>query len=233
MQKALEVICLVSSETDRVILFHSASGKDSIALLNLMAPSFREIVCVYMYLIKDLSHINRYLNYATSTYPNVRFVQVPHYGLGSYIKTGYMGCKQNPVQKKFTMSDITEGIRQKYGVQWAFFGFKQSDSMNRRIMLRGDDYELQAINRKTMKCYPLSAYHNQDVLAYIKRNGLITPECYSKGGQSSGTNITDIDYLLYLRQNYPDDLNRVLSQFPLVERLLFEHDYDKKEPENK
>ena len=83
MQKAIEVIRLVSSETDRVILFHSASGKDSIALLNLMAPYFREIVCVYMYLVKDLAHINRYLNYAINKYPNARFVQVPHYGLGS------------------------------------------------------------------------------------------------------------------------------------------------------
>lgn len=232
MQKAIEVIRLVSSETDRVILFHSASGKDSIALLNLMAPYFREIVSVYMYLVKDLAHINRYLNYAINKYPNVRFVQVPHYGLGSYIKTGYMGCRQNPKQKKFKMSDITEAIREKYGIQWAFFGFKQSDSMNRRIMLRGDDYELQAINRKTMKCYPLSPYHNQDVLAYIKRNDLITPECYGKGGQSSGTNITDINYLLYLRENYPSDLQKVFAQFPLSERLLFEHDYGKEESEN-
>ena len=232
MQKALEAIRLIAAETDGVILFHSASGKDSIALLDLMAPHFREIVCVYMYLVKDLSHINRYLNYAVAKYPNARFVQVPHYGLGSYIQTGYMGCRQNPRQKKFSMSDITEAIRQRYGIQWAFFGFKQSDSMNRRIMLRGEEYELQAINRKTMKCYPLSSYHNSDVLAYIKEKNLIAPERYGNKGQSSGTNITDIDYLLYLRQNYPNDLKRVFAQFPLTERLLFEHDYGKKETEN-
>ena len=232
MQKALEAIRLIAAETDGVILFHSASGKDSIALLDLMASHFREIVCVYMYLVKDLSHINRYLNYAVAKYTNARFVQVPHYGLGSYIQTGYMGCRQNPRQKKFSMSDITEAIRQRYGIQWAFFGFKQSDSMNRRIMLRGEEYELQAINRKTMKCYPLSSYHNSDVLAYIKDKNLIAPERYGNKGQSSGTNITDIDYLLYLRQNYPNDLKRVFAQFPLAERLLFEHDYGKKETEN-
>lgn len=233
MQKAIEAIRMVAAETDRAILFHSASGKDSIALLNLMVPHFREIVCVYMYLVKDLSHINRYLNYATSKYPNARFVQVPHYGLGSYIQTGYMGCRQNPKQKKFSMTDITEAIRQRYGIQWAFFGFKQSDSMNRRIMLRGKEYELQAINRKTMKCYPLSSYHNNDVLAYIKDKNLITPERYGNKGQSSGTNITDLDYLLYLRANYPSDLERVLAQFPYVERLLFEYDYGKENVENK
>ena len=86
MQKALEAIRLIAAETDGVILFHSASGKDSIALLDLMASHFREIVCVYMYLVKDLSHINRYLNYAVAKYTNARFVQVPHYGLGSYIR---------------------------------------------------------------------------------------------------------------------------------------------------
>ena len=105
-----------------------------------------------------------------------------------------MGCRQNPKQKKFSMTDITEAIRLRYGIQWAFFGFKQSDSMNRRIMLRGKEYELQAINRKTMKCYPLSSYHNNDVLAYIKDKNLITPERYGNKGQSSGTNITDLDW---------------------------------------
>ena len=84
MQKAIEAIRMVAAETDRAILFHSASGKDSIALLDLMVPHFREIVCVYMYLVKDLSHINRYLNYAVSKYPNARFVQVPHYGLDPF-----------------------------------------------------------------------------------------------------------------------------------------------------
>ena len=232
MEKAINVIRKIAAITDKAVLFHSATGKDSIALLHMMHPYFKEILCVFMYAVKDLEHINRYIGWAQRRYKNVRFVQIPHMAVYSEIRTGFLGCRQDPNQKLYSLSDLTDIVRVRYNIPWAFFGFKQSDSMNRRIMLRGDDYELQAINRKTMKCYPLSPYHNQDVLAYIKRNDLITPECYGKGGQSSGTNITDINYLLYLRENYPSDLQKVFAQFPLSERLLFEHDYGKEESEN-
>ncbi len=221
MDRAINVIDRVAKETDRVILFHSASGKDSIALLDLLASRFKYVVCAYMYIVKDLHHINRYINYAINKYPNVEFVQIPHFALASYRKIGYMGCAKNEKQSKLTMAKLTDIVREKYGIEWAFFGFKQSDSLNRRTMLR--TYDDDAINWKNKKCYPLSCYKNKDILKYIDRNNLIKPEGYGHG-QSVGTNISDIDYLLWLRENFPNDLNRVLIEFPLVERLIFEYD---------
>lgn len=226
MRQASDIIKGVSEETKRAILFHSASGKDSIALLDLMAPYFDEIACVFMYIVPELEHIGRYINYATSKYPNVRFYHVPHFALSTYIKTGYMGCRENPDQKLVRLSDITDSVREQLGIEWAFFGFKQTDSMNRRLMLR--TYRDDAICDEMKKCYPLSQYKNSDVLEYIDHHGLIWPEQYGKG-QSAGTDITDINYLLFLRENYPGDLEKVLAMFPLVGRLLFEYDYKKEE----
>ena len=125
MKQAIEIIKIIAGKTDKVILFHSASGKDSIALLDLLHPYFREIICVYMYIVKDLQHINRYLNYAQNKYHNAKFIQVPHYTLGGDIKRGYLGIKQNPKQREYTLADITELVRQKTGLEWCFFGFKQ------------------------------------------------------------------------------------------------------------
>lgn len=224
MEKAINIIKAIAERTDRVILFHSASGKDSIALLDLIAPYFKKVVCVYMYVIKDLSHINRYINYACNKYPNVKYVQIPHFALYSYRRIGYMGCEKNEKQKLYNMAQLTDIVREKYNIEWAFFGFKQSDSMNRRLMLR--TYEMNGINEAQKKCYPLSEYKNSDVLAYINKAGLIKPEKYGKS-QSSGTDITDINYLLFLRGEFPHDLNKVLSDFPLVERKLFEYDYER------
>lgn len=221
MTRATEIIDEVAKQTDRVILFHSASGKDSIALLNLLAPKFKEVVCAYMYIVKDLRHINRYISYAVSKYPNVKFVQVPHFALASYRKVGYMGCAKNGKQKQLTMAKLTDIVRERYGIDWAFFGFKQSDSLNRRTMLR--TYEDEAINWKNKKCYPLSSYKNKDILAYIDQNDLIKPERYGNA-QSAGTNISDMDYLSWLRENFPQDLQKILKEFPLVERLIFEYD---------
>ena len=221
MIKATEIIEKVAKETDRVILFHSASGKDSIALLNLISPKFKEVECAYMYVVKDLQHINRYISYAVNKYPNIRFVQIPHFALASYRKNGYMGCARNKKQKQLTMAKLTDIVRERYNIEWAFFGFKQSDSLNRRTMLR--TYGDEAINWKSKKCYPLSSYKNKDVLAYIDRENIIKPERYGNA-QSAGTNISDMDYLLWLRDNFPQDLQKVLKEFPLVERLIFEYD---------
>lgn len=228
MKRASSIIEKIAGKSDEVILFHSASGKDSMALLDLLAPHFKRILCVYMYVVKDLRHINRYVRYAERKYPNAQFVQVPHFALGSYKRLGCMGHEKDDSARLLQLTDVANAIRERFGIEWAFFGFKKSDSMNRRLML--STYEDEAINEKNKACYPLSSYKNSDVRDYIKRNGLITPECYGKG-QSAGTNITDLDYLLFLRKNFPDDLAKVLASFPLSERILFEHDYEKNQAE--
>ena len=222
MQRAIGAIRHVASLTDRAVLFHSASGKDSIALLDLMSPHFKEIVCVYMYVVKDLDHIGRYVSWAQGRYPNARFVQIPHYAVFSYIKTGFLGCAKNPGQKKYTLGELTDCMRERLGIEWAFFGFKKTDGLNRRLMLQG--YRDETINESTKKCYPLSTYRNADVLHYIGEHDLIRPENYGGAHQSSGTDITSPDYLLYLREHYPDDLKRVYTSYPMAERILFDLD---------
>lgn len=222
MKKAESIIKRIASVTDRAVLFHSASGKDSIALTDLIAPHFREVICVYMYMIKDMEHINHYIAWGQNRYPSVRFVQVPHYSVYTYIKNGFLGCKQNPKQKQWTLAEITDKIRERYGIEWAFFGFKQSDSLNRRLMLR--TYTDEAICEKTRKCYPLSPYKNKDILHYIEEHHLIRPETYGGEYQSTGCDITDVHYLLYLREKYPNDLHRLYEIYPMAERILFEYD---------
>lgn len=221
MDKAKKIVKLIAARSREVMLFHSGSGKDSIALLDLCYPLFDRIVCVYMYIVPNLGHINRYINYACRKYPKIEFIQVPHYALFSYYKTGYLGCEKRKI-RQYNLAQLTDILRQKYSIEWACYGFKQSDGMNRRLMLR--TYEQNAICEKTKKFFPLSEYKNADVLVYIQQQGLITPERYGKT-QSSGTNISDLNYLLFLRENHPQDLKKVMAEFPMVERILFEYDY--------
>lgn len=70
LDRAKEIIMDVAKETGEVILFHSLSGKDSIVLLDLLYPHFKRVFCVYMYLVKDLEHINQFYMYAKSKYPS-------------------------------------------------------------------------------------------------------------------------------------------------------------------
>lgn len=120
MSKATDIIKRVAEQTDRILLFHSATGKDSIAMLDLCAPYFKEIVCVFMYVVPNLQCVNRYIRWAESTYPNARFIQCPHFNVSSYVKYGYLGCATNPKQKLLSLANITDIAREKTGIQWAF-----------------------------------------------------------------------------------------------------------------
>lgn len=222
LDRAKEVIDVVAKETDEIILFHSLSGKDSITLLDLCYPKFKRVVCVYMYVVKGLRHMEEYYRYAKNKYPNVEFIQVPHYALYSYIKYGYMGCKKNPKQRLWKLSDIAEKVKAQTGIQWTCYGFKQSDGLNRRLTLRSYKDGLMAISWKTKKFYPLSTYKNADVLEYIGANHLKTPEAYGGKGQSCGTDISDLNYHLYLYKNYPDDLERIYAVFPQARVVLLD-----------
>lgn len=220
LKRAREIIDDVSKETDSILLFHSLSGKDSIVLLDLCYMKFKRVVVVFMYLVKDLEHIMRYYNYAKAKYPNIEFVQVPHYALFNYIKTGYMGIKQNTRQRQWTLADITEKLREKLGVEWACYGFKQSDSLNRRLMLRSYTDGKEAINWKTKKFYPLSTYKNKEILDFILDHRLKNPELCGTNKQSSGVDIEDIEYQKYLKELYPADLEKIYKVFPMARIVM-------------
>ena len=220
LKRAREIIDDVSKETDSILLFHSLSGKDSIVLLDLCYKKFKRVVVVFMYLVKDLEHIMRYYYYAKAKYPNIEFVQVPHYALFNYIKTGYMGIKQNTKQRQWTLADITEKLREKIGVEWACYGFKQSDSLNRRLMLRSYTDGKEAINWMTKKFYPLSTCKNKEILDFILDHHLKNPEVCGTNKQSSGVDIEDVEYQKYLKELYPADLEKIYKVFPMARIVM-------------
>lgn len=211
----------VAKEIDSVILFHSANGKDSIALLDMIYPHFKKVVCVFMYMVKDLEHIQIYINYAKRKYPKIEFIQVPHYVLSQYIRIGMMGIRTDPTQRIYQLNHIVSMVKKNTGIDWAIFGFKQSDGLNRRLMLRG--YEDEAINRGTKNAYPLSKYKNKDILAYIKHRRLIPPTVYGHG-QSQGNDVTSLAFLMYCKWNFPNDYKKIISIFPDGERIVFEYE---------
>ena len=181
-----------------------------------------------MYSVKDLDHVNKYIGWAQRRYKNARFIQIPHMAVYSEQRIGFLGCEQNPNQKLYSLSELTDIVRVRYNIPWAFFGFKMSDSFKRRLMLRNytpdkGDYDLQAINYKSKKAYPLSVYKNSDVLRYIEDNGLIRPEKYGLIGQSNGCDPSNVEYLLCLEKNSPGDLQKVYTVYPQAERLMFNY----------
>jgi len=179
-----------------VILFHSATGKDSIALIDMLHKKNTEITPVFMYLVKNLEYENKYIQWAENKY-NVTFIQIPHYALLSYIKYGYMGIKKDESVPKLTIAKLDEKIRKKTNIKCSVYGFKKNDGLTRRFMLNDCP---TGINEKTNKVYPLMDMSNKDVLMYIADNNLISPFVYNKNKQSSGCDISDPTFLIYMKK---------------------------------
>lgn len=211
MNKPEYILNEIRKETDSVILFSSLTGKDSILLTHYCAKTFDHVVSVFMYVVKDLDHVAKYQKFFESNYPNITFYHVPHFTLSWHIRRGFMGIKKDPEQKKYQLADIDQAMREKTGVQWSVYGMKQFDGLNRRLQLR--QYELSAICRKSQKVYPLSELSNNQVLSLITLNKLPMPVLYNSD-RSQSQDIADPQYLAWLFNNYPSDLEKTFEAFP-------------------
>ena len=218
LQRTRERVARIASvQGDTCILFCSL-GKDSIVLLDLVHPYYRRVICVYMYFVKDLEHINRWIRWVQTTYPHVEFVQVPHWNLTYVLRSG-MYCVPDSGVKLMKLRDVVESIRETYGRYPVYLGMKMADGMNRRLMLRG--YEGEDYTHQGM-CYPLAEWTQKDILAYMRQRRLPEPVRYSlKASNGIGFNI---ECLLWMRERFPQDLRKFFKAFPFAERELFEYD---------
>ncbi|MCQ2257845.1 MAG: phosphoadenosine phosphosulfate reductase family protein [Bacteroidaceae bacterium] len=217
MEQTHRTIDAVRVSSDSVIVFCSL-GKDSLVTLDLIYPKFNRIVCVFMYFVPHLEHIENWVNWVKTRYPKVEFMQVPHWNL-SYILRGGLYCVPNPKVKLIKLADVIKAIRLKTGIGIALLGMKKADGMNRRLMLKGYEGENYIHNGCA---YPLADWTQKDVLAYMKQAQLPEPIRYSLKA-SSGTGF-NIDCFLWLRENFPQDLQTIYKVFPMSERILFEYD---------
>lgn len=215
-----QIINELKTRTDEVILFHSGTGKDSIMLLDLCSKNFKKVYCVFMYIVKGLEYENKYINWALNNYSNIEFIQTPHYAIYSFIKNGYLGIKKDAAQKKCTIGKIDAEMREKTNVNYSVYGFKKIDGITRRFMLNEC---AKGINEKSNKSYPLMDLKNREVLNYISDNRLIPPFNYGTSKPSSGCDISTPEFLYYLEQTYPRDLQKIFTQFPMAQAILFKY----------
>jgi len=220
VEQAEQSIDRIREKTDTAILFCSF-GKDSLVMLDLVAPKFNKVICVFMYFVKGLEHIEKYIRWATSKYDNIVIEQYPHWNLTYLMRSGLF-CTRNPNVKLLKLSDVNTAVCKKHNVKYSFFGMKKADGMNRRLML--NTYEN---NENNGMVYPLADWKKKDVMAYIKLHKIPEPVMYSK--KASGGCGFNIECFLYLRENYPQDLMKILQAFPMSEKLLYDYDNKQKQ----
>lgn len=218
IESATKVIDCIAEKTDSAMLMCSL-GKDSIVTLDLMYPKFKRIICVFMYFVKGLEHIERWVRWVQAKYPKVEFVQIPHWNL-TYLLRGGLYSVPNPNIKLMKLGDVIRSLRIQYDVYYTFLGMKKADGMNRNLMLKG--YEVQGYENDGL-VYPLADWNQKTVLAYMRQHRLPEPVRYSlKASSGVGFNL---DCMLWLEKYCPSDLQKIYKVFPMSERVLYEHNY--------
>lgn len=206
----------IREKSDSSILFLSM-GKDSLVLLDFIYSKFDRIVCIFMYFVPDLEHINRWAKWVKSKYPKIELVQIPHWNLTYILRSG-MYCVPNPRVKLLKLNDVVKSMRLKYGIYYTFVGMKKADGMNRRLMLKR--YEPAYENKGLV--YPLADWTQKDILSYLRQKGLPTPVRY--GNKASNGIGFNLDCFLWLRERFPQDLEKIYRAFPMSRRILFKYD---------
>lgn len=227
MPTPLEILQNVRKQTDKIILFSSLNGKDSILLTDMCCKIFDHVVSVYLYTVKDLAHIEAFKEAHGKRYKNITFIDKPHFALYGYQKSGWMGYKGFEKLKRRTLSQIAQDVKEEIGIEWACFGFKRSDGLQRRLMMMElEKNGTPSINLKTKNVYPIEQWKNGHVLTYIDRMRLARPTVYDPKHQSQGVTPGDLNFLLWCKNNCPEDYKKVLKEFPEAETIIFENEYE-------
>ena len=104
MTSVLDAIAEVGRETTSANVFISF-GKDSLALLDLLYPHFETLIAVFMSFVPGLEHIEKYRRWCAVRYPNVKWLEVPHWNL-SYIRRSGMYCEPEPELRLKKLADV-------------------------------------------------------------------------------------------------------------------------------
>lgn len=219
----MNIIRSIRKETDTVVLFYSAGGKDGIALLDILSGVFNKVICYYMYLIPDLDHIQPYIKWAKDHYKNVEVRQIKHYQRDYFDSFGFFK-EPNQSIKPRKIGDVEQEVRDETGIKYAFSGMKGVDGYMKRMRLKGF-CKSGYITEKGM-VYPLAIWTNKEVLQYIRTKNLIQPFVYKEKDVSQGFSI-DLDMMILMKSKYPNDYQRIIKEFPYSEKLIF--DYEKKQ----
>lgn len=226
---AMQVIRSIREKTDTAVLFYSAGGKDGIALLDMLAGVFDKVICYYMYLIPNLDHIQPYIKWAETRYPNVEIRQIKHYQRDFFDSFGFFKEPDEGVKPR-KIGDIEQAVREETGIKYGFSGMKGVDGYMKRMRLKMFA-KTGYVTEKGM-VYPLALWTNKEVLQYIKSRNLISPFVYDANAISQGFGI-DLNTMLLMRNKYPRDYQRILKEFPYSEKLIFDYEREQNQTSRK
>lgn len=204
METSIKYMAQVLKDEPVLVLF--SGGKDSIVTLDLCFKYFRkeQLQVVHYYFVPGLSIKERILTWYENRY-DIKIQREPD-SKTIALQVG---------KKSYKQADQEAVIRRKYSVKYLAQGIRKQDSMARRGMLANLP---GGIDERNGKIYPVADWTTKQIFAYIKLNKLMIPVEYSMGAKRDFY-IPDAAGMLMLKNNFPEDYEKVISVFPQLESM--------------
>jgi 3'-phosphoadenosine 5'-phosphosulfate sulfotransferase (PAPS reductase)/FAD synthetase len=224
--------------TDRILSFLKEKqpvslgfslGKDSAVCLDLMLRSKIEVYPIYFYTVPDLEFVEKGIRKFEDHY-KIKIIQLPHPMLydavrkGDFLPPHHVKGLQSLELPKVGFEDIAQIYFEHEGinVEWDVAGMKQSDSFNRRMVIR----KYGCINEEARKVYLVYNFRDREIWKYMLNNRVPIIDDYKLFGRSfDGLNY---QYLVPIKKHYPDDYKRIIEMFPLAEMEILRYEYSQR-----
>lgn len=202
-----DVIKTQASVTDSVIVAFSG-GKESIVTLDLCFRYFKTVKPFFMYICPNLSFQEKTLQWYERKY-QTEITRLPHMDVSEFFHYGSF----RPPDYSFpivSINDIYQYMRITTDVWWISAGERIDDSIVRRAMMKKSG----SIDVQRGRFYPVSAWKKKEIMAYIKYHNLYLSPDSRKLGFSFRS--LDGNELLMVKQNFPDDYQKILHLYPFA-----------------
>lgn len=194
---SLKKICTLKEP----IIVCFSTGRDSVVMLDLMMKNYTgDMKFVYYYFVPGLEYKERLLRYYEKKY-GIEILRRPSWGTLSYLQG-----------KKVEQGDVMKATRKELGLTYIALGMRRSESLTRRGILAG----ITDIDEKFKYFYPIIDFTQKQVEAYVRMNNLVVGEEY-KNGFKHDLSVVDSYGLLYIKNQYPNDYDKIIKTFPKLE----------------
>ena len=208
----------IRERTDKIIVGVSG-GKDSLVVADLCNKYFKgEIHFFFLYFILGLECEEKYVRFIEKKYRKTVH-RLLHPSISDYLRGSYMRNRTVATDSmpRLRWNDVEAVIRSRTGADWLAYGHRISDSLHRRGMIMSD----KGILEKPRRSYPIWDWSPREVFGYLRSNRIPIPGMFGAGVQNtSGISPSSPECILYLKEHYPADYDKMISVFPRMETII-------------
>lgn len=225
--KGRELLDLARQERGDTVLL-SFSGKDSLACWLYLLENDFKVIPYHLDQIPGLSWVNQNIAYYEQ-YFGQHIIRLPHPHFWQYLnefhyqppdRVAKIRTLDFPDYDFYQIEDLICQVRD-IPKPWPFaaIGMRSADSLARMRMIQ----QMGALSTGQRRFfYPIWDWKLDDLAAYLNRFDVKLPIDYHYWGNTTTTWI--YRYMKPLRDNFPEDWERIKQWFPLIELELFRYE---------